>query len=171
MTDTILQIVHITVFISIFGVMIALAAIDVKHYILPDVLNAALGILFLAFHQLAGWHLISPTQALIGALAGGGMLLAIRCAANAYYKADTLGLGDVKLMTAAGLGLGFPDILMALSLGAMVGLGHGIIMGINERRRGNKNASFAKVNVPAGLGLCVGIAIMFLIAFQMNWLA
>ena len=156
-------------FMFIFALLIALAVYDCKHYILPDILNAMVAVTFFVFHIATHWSFITPTSAALGALAGGGLLLVIRTAAIRYYNEDALGLGDVKLMAAAGVGLGFPNILLALSIGAGLGMVHGLGMGLKMRRAGGK-VDFAKVNVPAGLGLCGGIAIVMVMSFGIGWM-
>ncbi|MBU6474879.1 MAG: prepilin peptidase [Alphaproteobacteria bacterium] len=143
----------------IFALLAALAWRDLKEYILPDPLNTALALSFMAFHIATHWRFVSPAQAATGALAGGGLLLVIRAFANKFYNADSLGLGDVKLMAAAGLGLGVPDIFMALSLGAFVALLHGVVMALGKRKCNHK-VKLGQINVPAGLGLAAGIAIV-----------
>jgi len=96
--------------------------------------------------------------------------LVIRAFANRFYHADALGLGDVKLMAAAGLGLGFPNIFMALSLGSFVGVLHGACMAFLEKKNTGHNMSLSRVNVPAGLGLTVGIALVMVYQFGFEWL-
>jgi len=150
---------HIFSYLLIFGILAALAYRDFKDYILPNVLNAALALSFCAFHILTNWVYVAPLQALLGALAGGGLLLGIRLAANRYYKTDALGLGDVKLATAAGLGLGLPDIFMALAIGSFLGVIHGLCL------KSKRDISLARVHVPAGVGLCLGIAAVMLYRF------
>ncbi len=151
-----------------FLLLVTLAKNDLKNYILPNLLNAALALSFCAFHISTHWQFISPLDAIYGALVGGGLLLLIRLAANQYYKDDALGLGDVKLMAAAGLGLGFPNILLVLSLGATFGALHGVLIGLQEKRKGHA-IPFDKINVPAGVGLCLGIAIIALYQFRFWW--
>jgi leader peptidase (prepilin peptidase)/N-methyltransferase len=147
----------------------ALAAYDYKYYLLPDKMNAGLAGAFIIFHFSTHWMLITPLEALGGLGAGGGLLLLIRAAANHFYKEDALGLGDVKLMAAAGLGLGFPNIMLALSLGAGFGMLHGIFMGLRQKKAGAK-VDFGRVNVPAGPGLCLGIALVMMAQFGMEWM-
>ncbi len=144
---------------------------DLKEYILPDYLNAALAISFIGFHISIHWQLITPLQAIEGGLAGGALLLLIRTIANKFYHEDALGLGDVKLMTAAGFGLGFPNIFMALSLGAFAGLLHGLCMALVEKKKNSSHKiNLGHVNVPAGLGLTVGIALIMVHQFGFEWL-
>src|SRR5882724_7219559 len=109
-------VVPLLIFMSIILLLAALAAYDCKHYILPDKMNLGLALACLLLHTMTRWTLLSPVEALAGAAAG-GLLLAVRAAARRYYHEDALGLGDVKLMGAAGIGLGFPNILLALSVG------------------------------------------------------
>src|ERR1035437_9433990 len=137
-------------YLLIFALLLALAYRDLKEYILPDYLNAALALSFIAFHISIHWQLITPFESIGGGLVGGLFLLLIRTAANKYYREDSLGLGDVKLMTAAGLGLGYPGIFMALSLGAFAGLLHGLCMVLYGRIKNNHKMILAHVNVPAG---------------------
>lgn len=152
-------------FAGILTCLVALAVTDVRHYILPDRLNALLAVLFVVFHMSTRWEFLTIQDAVMGAVMGGGFLLIIRAAAHRFYDEDALGLGDVKLMAAAGLGLGLPGVLLALSLGAGLGVLHGVALYLRQKRRGG-DASFARVNVPAGLGLCIGIAIVMLISFH-----
>lgn len=150
-------------------ILAALAWRDIQDYILPNYLNAALVLSFSAFHISINWQLISPTDALLGAFFGGGMLLTIRFLANKFYREDSLGLGDVKLMAAAGVGLGFPNIFLALSAGAFAGLLHGAVMALVYERRTGQKIKLDEINVPAGLGLCVGIVIVLATQFRLDW--
>lgn len=156
-------------YLVILGLLAALARIDVREYILPDRLNAALAITFATFHITTGWKIVSPPEAFWGAVAGLAFMLAVRQAANRFYKEDSLGLGDVKLIGAAGIGLGFPDIMLALSLGSLFGLLHGGIMALQMKMHSRQPVSFGQINVPAGLGLAAGIAIVMVVKFGFFW--
>jgi len=157
-------------YLLVFVTLLALAYRDMKDYILPDYLNASLALSFFSFHMATHWQIITPAQALWGGLAGGGLLLLIRTIANKFYQSDSLGLGDVKLMAAAGLGLGHPDILMALIIGACAGLLHGLFMAYAGRKAHLRRVPLSEVNVPAGLGLAVGIIMVMLYRFGFEWL-
>lgn len=165
-----LLIVSLFSYFLIFALLVALAYRDVKEYILPDYLNAALALSFMAFHISTGWQFVTPAEALGGAFMGGGLLLLIRAAANKFYQTDSLGLGDVKLMTAAGLGLGHPAILIALSAGAFAGLLHGLYIAYAHKRVNKGKIPLGQTNVPAGLGLTIGIALIILYQFRFTWL-
>lgn len=147
----------------------ALAWRDLQEYILPNKMNAALALTFGAFHISTGWQIVTPQEAVLGALAGGGMLLAIGLAADHFYKKDSLGMGDVKLMAAAGIGLGFPDIMLAMSAGAFAAMLHGCVMAIAQERRTGEKVNLGEINVPAGLGLAAGVAIVMVTQFGFSW--
>lgn len=104
--------------------MVALFVIDLRHRLLPDAITLpgiAAGLAFALFLD-PGWM-----DAAIGAVAGGGSLLAI---SEAYYRlrgVEGLGPGDVKMVAAIGAFLGWQMMLVALILafvlGAAVGAG------------------------------------------------
>ena len=151
----------------IFGLLLILAWTDHKYYLLPNVYNLALLISFGIFHWLTGWAFTAPMNAVMGLLAGGGFLLAIRAAANKIMQADTIGLGDVKFMMAAGFGLGIPNVFMVLCAGSFLGMLHGVILYLAAKRKSAKGApDLAHVNVPAGVGLCIATAAICIYQFN-----
>ena len=147
------------------GILLRLAIIDLKTRLLPNVWVGAFALSGLAFHALTQMQFISWQSAVIGILLGGGLLLLIRAAGNFYYKQDTLGLGDVKLMAAAGLWLGQEYILLALVCGALAGLVHGFAMMIAHRIKHQEAAQLSTFSLPAGPGFIVGIVIGALAKF------
>lgn len=165
-----LALLSIFSYVLICALLAALAWRDAKDYLLPDTLNAALALSFMAFHISTGWEYLSPPDALLGGLAGGGFLYLIRLFATRFYHEDALGLGDVKLMAAAGLGLGFPSIFMALSIGAFAGMFHGLGMALYQRLTTKHKVRIGHVNVPAGVGLAIGIAAVVFYDYGFEWL-
>ncbi len=136
-----------------------LSAIDLKHLILPDELNAALGVCGIAFHVLTAYWYCDIQDMLLGAAIGGGMLYGIRFFANRHYGRDTLGLGDVKLLIAAGLWLGPEGVTQAITLGAAAGLVHGLVYAITLSHKNKTKFSISNLSIPAGPGFAVGIVI------------
>ncbi len=143
---------------SIF-ILLTLSKIDLREGILPNGLVLTFLCLGLAFHFSTSFVLLSVKEMLTGALMGAGILYMIRLVANWYYKDDTLGLGDVKLMGAAGLWLGPHYILIALITGAVSGALHGIGLGILAFKNTKSWPDFTKLSLPAGPGFAVGIVI------------
>jgi len=120
--------------LALLGIVLLTAAvIDLEHYRLPDALTAAAAGLAVAWHATAGaaaWPALA-TGALGAALAG-GLALLVRAAFARLTGADALGLGDVKLMAAAGLWLGPAGVPALLVLGG----GLGLVTGALWRRAG-----------------------------------
>lgn len=100
--------------------LMALLAIDLKHFILPDTLVAALALLSIAFHGADIIHFIVP------GLAFAFILWLLGWVMEKALKKEALGFGDVKFFGAAGLWLGFPALaplcLMAGAFGVVMGL-------------------------------------------------
>lgn len=141
------------------ALLIALSVIDLKHWILPDKLNFALGVCGLAFHLASGYRFFSVPEILAGGLTGAGFLYGIRFFANRHYGRDALGLGDVKLMGAAGLWLGVEGILMAVTIGAFAGMIHGLLYAAWLARKNKTGFSIRDLSIPAGPGFATGILI------------
>lgn len=152
-----IEIILLLCLLGAAGLLVALSIIDLRIGLLPNVHNAALAALGIAFHSLSGFAFVTPIDMAIGAAMGGGLLLGIRFVANRYYGQDSLGLGDVKLLAAAGVWLGAEDILLALVIGAIAGLLHGgFVIGWNKVR-GIETGALSTFSIPAGPGFCAGI--------------
>jgi prepilin signal peptidase PulO-like enzyme (type II secretory pathway) len=164
-----LDVLPFLIFFAIAGVLIAHTIIDLRHWILPDKLNIALALLMITLHWSYGFEILSPLSMIIGAVLGGGFLYAIRAGGNAYYKTESMGLGDVKLLAAAGLGLGAFGVIMAITFGAMAGLVHGLTWGYITAKRDGRKFDARQLKFPAGPGFCVGISIALFGLFQGWW--
>lgn len=144
------------------AVLIVLSAIDLRTWLLPNRWVATFALLGIAFHGALHFELLRVDQMIFGALTGGGILYVIRMAGNAYYKQDTLGLGDVKLLAAAGLWLGVEGVVIALTTGAFAGLLHGIGVACVQAVREKRKISISRLMIPAGPGFCAGIVAAWL---------
>ncbi|MEM7679566.1 MAG: A24 family peptidase [Pseudomonadota bacterium] len=149
-------------FIAVLGALIllfALSWIDLKDGILPNPLVLLFGLCGLAFHASVPVLYIDWPNIALGAALGGGVLLFIRTLANWLYKGDTLGLGDVKLMLAAGVWLGSHFVLIALIVGAIAGLLHGFSHALALGIKDGKLPDLTKLSIPAGPGFAFGILV------------
>ena len=155
---------YIILTIAILGAinLAVLSAIDLRHWILPDWLNLTFALLGIAFHAVQDFMLLQPMMLVYGALVGGGILYIVRAAGNWHYKQDTLGLGDVKLLAAAGMWLGPQDVIIAMTVGAFAGLLHGVGFALTRAVREKAKPDFHRLMIPAGPGFCVGIVAAFL---------
>ncbi len=157
------------IFFSIGGVLIAHTIIDLRYWILPDGLSLALALLMILLHAVLHFSILSPVQMIIGCVIGGGFLYAVRAGGNQYYKTESMGLGDVKLLAAAGIGLGTFGTIMAITIGSALGLIHGLIWGYYTAKKEHKTFDTKNLKFPAGPGFCGGIAISLYGLFQGWW--
>lgn len=105
-----------------FGwLLLALAAIDRRSFLLPDVLNAALlslGALMVAVAKPGDW-----LMHVAGAVFGYGLLWVVEISYRRLRGIDGLGRGDAKLLGAIGAWvgiMGIPPVLLMASLSAIM---------------------------------------------------
>ena len=134
--------------------------IDFKIWILPNELIALFALTALPFHYGLDWVYGGWLFFLLGGLVGGIILLIIREAANRFYAMETMGLGDIKLMAAAGLWLGPQAILIALTVGAVCGIAHAAGLALIKKQ------SLQNMMLPAGPGFIAGIIIVTLWTYK-----
>jgi leader peptidase (prepilin peptidase) / N-methyltransferase len=112
--------------------LIALAAIDLEHQLLPDLLT--LPLLWLGLlASLSGWAArghsvpVDPTSAIAGAAIGYLALWAVYHAFRLATGKEGMGYGDFKLLAALGAWMGWqmllPIVLIGAGVGALVGMG------------------------------------------------
>ena len=103
------------------GLLAWSAAVDARSMILPDALTLALALGGVAASLALGEPPLS--DALGGALAGGGFLALVSAGYRALRGVEGLGFGDVKLVAAGGLWTGWqglPPVVLTASVGALV---------------------------------------------------
>jgi len=107
------------------GALVAIAFIDLEHKIIPDAISLPgllVGLAF-SFFPSAG---ISPVDALIGAVGGGGFLFLVGVVFEKLTGREGMGGGDVKLLAMIGAWMGWkalPFIVLLSSLtGAVIGV-------------------------------------------------
>jgi len=113
-------------------VTMALFICDLADHLLPDVLIFPLlwaGLAAAAF----GVGTITPSDAIVGALAGYLSLWLIFTAAKAYYGFEAMGRGDLKLFAAIGAWLGAGALLPVILGASVVGAGWGLISKLMPR--------------------------------------
>jgi leader peptidase (prepilin peptidase) / N-methyltransferase len=96
------------------GLLLALAASDLRTMLLPDRLNLLLaggGLSQTFVLGLPGFR-----EAVLGSIIGGGLLALLAAAFRRLRGRDGLGLGDVKLVAAAGLWVGWQGVPVLLAI-------------------------------------------------------
>ena len=115
-----------TVLAFLFLICLIIFFIDLKHYIIPDVLN--FGLIFFAFIKNFFPDLnLNFTQnletSIIGGLIGYFSIWSIICLYLIIKKIEGMGLGDAKLMAGIGLLFGWQSVTRFLGLNPLLGLG------------------------------------------------
>ena len=100
-----------------FGcVLVALAGIDLEHFLLPDALTLPALVAGLLISLRAEW--ITPKQALLAVLGGGALWLLAEAWLLLRHE-EGMGLGDVKMLAMIGAFLGWKGVLVAVFLGSL----------------------------------------------------
>ena len=144
----------------------AIALYDARHFIIPNILNAAALVLALA-HAVAldpGAAALQVMLALARGAASGGAFLAIKLAYRWLRGREGLGMGDVKLAGVAGVWLDWFAILIAVEVAVLAALGlHLTRMAL--RRRPLRAASA----LPFGLYLAPAIWVAWFVQTVVWW--
>ena len=106
--------------------LIALAFIDLDTTLLPDSLT--LPLLWLGLLVNLGGHFASLADAVIGAMAGYGVLWSVYWLFKLATGKEGMGFGDFKLLAAIGAWLGWQMLPVTLLLSSVVGAAIGIAM-------------------------------------------
>ncbi|MBQ9331247.1 MAG: prepilin peptidase [Oscillibacter sp.] len=124
--------VRLALYCALFPLLAAVAVIDWRTFTIPDGLNLAIGALGAVQLVLdrGRWPLYTVGMVLVS-----GFFLLLW----ALTRGRGLGLGDVKLMAAAGLLLGWQRILLAMLLGCVLGA---VIHSLRMRRGAGHKLAF-----------------------------
>mgnify|MGYP001813862339 CR=1 FL=1 len=112
------------------SLMVVLGAIDIEHFILPDILTLPGILVGLA---LQPWLPGSLLDAITGALMGAGLLILV---INVWFwlrDEEGMGLGDVNMLALIGAFLGWQGMLGAFFFATLVGAAAGIVMVLTKR--------------------------------------
>jgi leader peptidase (prepilin peptidase)/N-methyltransferase len=116
--------------------MLAVALIDARHFIVPDLLSLPA----IPAGLLASGSLLDPSanalvslDHVVGAAAGAASLWLVRAGYFALRGREGLGLGDVKLAGAAGAWVGWQLLSLVLLMAATLALGLVLTAGLLRR--------------------------------------
>jgi leader peptidase (prepilin peptidase)/N-methyltransferase len=101
--------------LAFISLLIVLTFIDIDNFRLPDILVAMVAVVGMINTLVTGDPVL--WRSLLGASAIGGIFFLV-----AYFYPEGMGMGDVKLVAALGLYIGFPLIFMAIFLASLSGI-------------------------------------------------
>ncbi len=126
--------------------LLTLAAIDARHMVLPDRLTLPLAAAGLAVAGLLGPDALRG--AAIGGCAGFAMFAAIGWGYQRLRGREGLGMGDAKLLGAAGAWVGWVGLPSVVALAAFAALAVALVRGLGGSRPG------PDARIPFGPYLC-----------------
>jgi leader peptidase (prepilin peptidase)/N-methyltransferase len=153
------------------GSLVCATFIDLDHMIIPDVFTIGLAIeglilsaLIPSLHGLHGdFYLVdslrSGADALVGIVAGSGVVLWIALVAEAALKKEAMGFGDVKFVGAIGAFCGWHGAVFSVFGGAAVGT---IWLGIAlawQKIAGKPGAGAPRLETPDGKEADIGLGV------------
>jgi leader peptidase (prepilin peptidase) / N-methyltransferase len=139
---------------AIFGwLLLTLATIDARVFLLPDVLTLPLIPAGLAVN--AALDRAVPTDQVIGAVAGYLFVIVIRVAYRRLRGREGIGMGDAKLLAAAGAWVSWQGLPSVIAIAAFTGLA----MSLLAAARGTSLSLTDRV--PFGTFLCLGTWIVW----------
>ena len=102
-------------------VLVVLAGIDLRQYLLPDLLTyGLLGLAVIAC--VAGLNSVGPVQAICGAILGYAVLWGLNAGYRRLRRIDGFGGGDFKMMASLGGWLGPAGVIDVLTLSSVMAL-------------------------------------------------
>ena len=134
--------------------LLALAVIDVRHMLLPDALTLPLAATGIGVAAILAGRL--PAQHLIGAAAGFVSFFVLARLYRWVRAREGLGLGDAKLLAAAGAWVSWQGLPSVVLIGALSGLGAALI---EAMLRGRPSAAD---RLAFGPHLCLGTWLVWL---------
>jgi len=108
--------------------LVVITFIDLDHQLIPDVISLPGIVVGLAFSLVS--PLVTPLDAALGVLAGGGTLLAVAWLYKTFRGQEGMGGGDIKLLAMIGAFLGWQSIFVTLFVGSVIGsiIGVGLML-------------------------------------------
>jgi len=132
-------------YFAVLSCLLTIAWIDHDTMEIPDSLNIAIAICGVI--AMFMWPEAGLKSHLIGLAVASVPLFLV-----AFFIEGAFGFGDVKLMAAAGLFLGWQRCLVALFIGVIIGGAYGVFLLAAKRKGGKEHFAF-------GPSLCAGIGV------------
>jgi prepilin signal peptidase PulO-like enzyme (type II secretory pathway) len=153
----------------LISILIVIFFIDLKHYIIPDVLTIIIGSIALIKNFLVPLFYstpLSPANYLLSAL--GALLFFLFLVV--ITKGRGMGLGDVKFAFVMGLLLGYPGVVISLYIAFLTGAVVSVILILRGRKRFGQTIPFGPFLVFGTLIVLLQIVPQSVVAFIMPYL-
>jgi leader peptidase (prepilin peptidase)/N-methyltransferase len=137
---------------------------DLRTRIIPDQFIVSLTVLSIVLWLLSSAKLPALLFNLLAALIGGFILWAISRIGSLIMKQESMGMGDVKLLAAAGLITGLPGILLVFFMSFIIAFLPALIQLILRRIKPETDGSMA-------FGPYISIAIIIVMLFENDLIA
>lgn len=111
--------------------LVVITFIDLDRQLIPDVISLPGIVAGLAFSLVS--PLVTPLDAALGVLAGGGTLLAVAWLYKTFRGQEGMGGGDIKLLAMIGAFLGWQSIFVTLFVGSVIGSIIGVVLMLYQR--------------------------------------
>lgn len=146
-------------YIVLIPMLIIAFIIDYRLKIIPNRLNLTIFEVGLVYTFIEGITNINvAVDMLLGMVVGAGLFLIIALIGGIMYGKEAMGFGDVKLMGALGLFLGWRLTIMVTLIAFLLGAIIGVILIIKNRKKGMDYMPFGPFIVVATL---VGLYVPF----------
>src|SRR6185295_3786420 len=134
-------------YLAFAAALVTITFIDLDYQIIPDVISLpgialGIGVSFVS-------PLVRPLDAVLGAAAGGGFLLAIAALYQWLRGQEGMGGGDVKLLAMIGAFLGWQSLFVTVMVASIVGSVIGVALMLHQR-------ADSKLAIPFGPFLACG---------------
>ncbi len=144
------------IFFLFFALITIIAFVDMATMEIPPALNYAILVLGIASIWINPE--ITLVQRIIGFVCISGFMLLV-----SFLVSGAFGGGDMKLMAAAGLLLGWKGILTAFIFGLFLGAAIGVVLLVRKKKGG-------KQHMPFGPSLCIGLVMSTIFGSQLvDW--
>jgi leader peptidase (prepilin peptidase)/N-methyltransferase len=134
-------------YLAFAAALVTITFIDLDYRIIPDVISLPGIVLGLAVSFVS--PLVRPFDAFVGAVAGGGFLLAVAGLYQLLRGQEGMGGGDVKLLAMIGAFLGWQSLFVTVMVASIVGSIIGVALMLYQR-------ADAKLAIPFGPFLACG---------------